>query len=79
MARLKFRRLTKITDQVFWIAMDPGTSSPVWIMWAGPGTPLKVSIGGMFVDMESSEVRGAYATLREAQDAVNRFQEGVVH
>jgi len=78
-SQLKFRRLTRIGREAFWIAMQPDSQSPVWIMWRGPGTKLQVSMGSMFVDVDDPVAHGVYRTLEDAERAVERFQRGAVH
>jgi len=76
-AGLKFRRLPRVDSGTFWIGYHQGSDSPIWIRWAGPGEGLMISVGSMFVPMESDVARSAYAKMTDAEKAIREFEKEV--
>ena len=74
---VRFRRLPRVDSGTFWIGYPKGSDSPIWIRWAGPGHGLMISIGSMFVPMESDVAQAAYAKMMDAEKAIRQFEKEV--
>ena len=75
--RIQFRRLPRVDSGTYWIGYQDGSVSPTWVRWAGPGEGLTISLGSMFVPLESDRSKGIFARMIDAERAVRQFEEEV--
>lgn len=68
-----FRRITKIGDQVFWVADDG--DGPVFARWDGPGHPIMLSIGSAFFSATTTAEMKVVATDSDAEAILRWFEK----
>jgi hypothetical protein len=73
----KFRRITTLGNQVYWLADDG--EGPVFARWDGPGQPLMFSLGSSFYNAQSSAEMNVLATESDVENVLLFIEKEADH